>query len=105
MGAMSKKISLPLGALEVEVKAMEEGILLARDLGLMDIVLESDAQAVVMAFAGSDLGPSSIQMVLEGAKLWLGSLNSWNATHVRRQSNVAAHLLAREAINVNDCVI
>ena len=98
MGAISKKISLPLGALEVEAKAMEEGILLARDLGLMDIILESDAQTVVMVFAGSDPGPSSIQKVVEGAKLWLGSFNSWNANHVHRQTNMTAHLLAREAI-------
>ena len=91
--------------IEMEEKAMEGGILLARDLGLRDIDLESDAQTVVMAFARTDLCPSSIQKVVEGVKLWLDSFNSWSAPHVHRQSNMPAHLMAREAINTHDCVI
>lgn len=84
MGAMSKKSPLPLGAMEVEAKAMEEGIQLARDLGLTDIDLKSDAQTMLLAFAGPDPGSSSILKVVEGAKLWLNAFSSWSVSHVRR---------------------
>ena len=105
MGAMSKKLPIPLRATKVEAKALEEGIQLAWDLGFRDIDLESDALVVVGAVIGYDPGPCSIQKVVEGAKLWLKAFRSWSCAHVRRQSNMAAHLMAREAFNVNDSVV
>ena len=40
IAAMSKKLWVPLGPLEAEVKAMEEGILFAWDVGLQDVIFE-----------------------------------------------------------------
>ena len=59
MGAMSKKLKLPLGALEVEAKAFEEGVLLVGNLGLRNIVLEGDAKLVTDALAKCCSPPQS----------------------------------------------
>ncbi|XP_023927441.1 uncharacterized protein LOC112038812 [Quercus suber] len=83
MEAMSKKVHFPLGALEVEVMAVEEGIQLARDLGLGDIDMESDAQTIVLAVGGTDPGPCFIQKIVEGAKQGLSAFSSWSCSHVR----------------------
>lgn len=94
MGAMSRKLPIPLRATEVEANALEEGIQLVWDLGFRDIDLESDALVVVGAVVGYDPGLCSIQKVVEGTKLWLKAFRSWSCAHVRRQSNMAAHLMA-----------
>ena len=61
MGAMSKKLNLLLGAMEVEAKVFEEGLLLAGDLGHKQVILEGDAQLVTNALLGKCLPPTSIQ--------------------------------------------
>nr|XP_023914149.1 uncharacterized protein LOC112025707 [Quercus suber] len=107
MGAMSKKIPFPLGPLEAEARAAEEGIALARDLGLNDVIIEGDTKTVMSTLANSDLlhTPSSILKVMEGAKFRLQAFKSWQTRHVHRSCNVAAHMLAKHACNVTDSLI
>ena len=105
MGAMSRFLPLPLGALEVEAKAMGEGINLAWDLGLWEVEMESDAQVLVKAINDVALRPSSVLKVVEGIKVGLGSFNQWSVCHTSRQNNVAAHLMAREARSFPECRI
>ena len=105
MGALSRYLPLPLGALEVEAKAMEEGINLARDLGLWEVEIESDAQVLVKAITDAVPQPSSILKVVEGIKVGLGSFKQWSVSHTSRQNNFAAHLMAREARGIHDCQI
>ena len=60
MGAMSKKLPLHLGALEVEAKVVDEGIILPRDLGLREVIVEGDALIVMTALSSLNEPPSSI---------------------------------------------
>ena len=105
MGAMSKKICLPLGAIEAEAKAVEEGILLARDLGLKNVVVEGDSLAVAQALNGVVTPAISIQKVSEGISWWLKKFDKWKISHTRRSSNTAAHVMAIEAKPILESVI
>ena len=104
MGALSKRFQLPLGPLEVEAKAMEEGIQLAKDLSLKEIIIDGDAKQVVMAISDTVSAPSLIRKVIEEMRLWLLQFNSWTASHVGRNGNMVAHQLAKHAKFEDECV-
>ena len=105
MGALCKKLELPLGALEVETKVVEEGVQFAKDLSLGKIVVESDFQVVINSLHTPGLSQSCVQKVIDGIRMDLCCFTAWEVSHTRRSCNNAAQLLARYAKFITDCDI
>ena len=72
MEALSKRIPYPLGAVEIEAKALECRTIFAWDLGLHEIILESDSQVLFHATTGTH--PASVQPVITGTKTSLAGI-------------------------------
>ena len=105
MDSICKKMLLPLGALESEAKVVEEGIHLAWDLGLKDVIVESDSLSMVNVLRGLGPTPSSTRKVSEDIEMTLRQFRLWKTSHINRGSNRAAHLLAQYARQVDDCFV
>lgn len=97
VGALSKKLNLPLGPTEVEAKAFEEGTLFARDIGIHQIILEGDSLVVSNAIAGRTSSPSSIASVVYGIISLFHFFRSFEVFHIFRNDNCSIHLLAKYA--------
>ena len=102
--ALSRKIQLPLGAAEVEAKAVEVGLLFAKDVGVRDVVVEGDSTVVYNALCNCSRAPSTIATVTNGIQDIGKEFRSIEYSHVRRQGNVPAHILAKNASSINDYV-
>ena len=104
IAALSKKWKCPLGALEAEAKALEVGVEFARDVGISEAEFESDSLVICNALQGLASPPSSVMNVLAGVINHLSRFRQWSITHIKRQGNVPAHLLAQHAEYVEDYV-
>ena len=57
------------------------------------------------ALAGHTSPPSSIQNIIAGARQWSLNFSAWKVTHVQRNCNQTAHLMARNAKLIFESVI
>lgn len=73
---LSKKIPAPLGAVEVEARAFEIGLLLARDVIVRDVILEGYSLVVYNALYHNFSPPSSIAAVVQGIQDIYGDFRS-----------------------------
>ncbi|XP_023914729.2 uncharacterized protein LOC112026278 [Quercus suber] len=102
--AMSKKIKAPLGSMEVEAKALEVGLMLARDVGLQEVALEGDSLSLISALYGTAPPPASVEPIVMGVWDLCREFRRIAFSHVRRQGNKPAHLLAKHASCVADYI-
>ena len=102
VAALSRKINSSLGALEVEAKAVEAGINFARDIGIADFTVEKDSLVVYNSLSGQSDPPSLVAHVFSGILGMYGIGLQIDFSHIRRQGNRLAHLLAKYASNLDD---
>ena len=91
--------------LEVEAKAYEVCVLLARHLGLQVGVLEGDSLTISNALKQVAEPPISVAAIMEGIHALGSEIGVVHYTHVRRTGNQPAHILARQTQSlVNDVI-
>ncbi|XP_042942883.1 uncharacterized protein LOC122277065 [Carya illinoinensis] len=77
----------------------------ARDLGLTEVILEGDSLQVTRSLQGEVEDWSSSSMFLCEARTYLNLFAKWIVSHVRRNGNTVAHLLAKSALTISDVII
>ena len=80
----------------VEIMALLQGILLAQDLHLPRVILESDALVAIQAINNKYTGSSSGHLILEILHI-RSSFESCSFQHISRDFNQVAHELAHYA--------
>ena len=102
VAALSKKMVVPLEALETEAKAMEMGVRFTAEVGIRDVIFEGDSLAVYNAMRGSGSESTAIQNIVTGVLRQAQGFRMFDFSHVKRQGNVPAHVLAQYAGKVED---
>ena len=79
--------------LEMEMLAVEAGVLLAKELGLQQIIIESDSLLAVQSISANEVSGETGHIV-QGILSIMDCFSSWQIRHVKRDSNRLAHELA-----------
>ena len=74
--ALNKIVHQPLGPLEIEAKAMEEGVTFAWDVGIRDVIFEGDSKIVFGALMGLGSLPVDVSNILTGVSQRLHDFRS-----------------------------
>ncbi|XP_050289872.1 uncharacterized protein LOC126728032 [Quercus robur] len=83
IAALSKCLPLPMDPLEAKAKAMDEATIFAWDLGVRDVIFESDSTLVCHAMENPTDALVSISTVVSGFCFRLPVFRTFQSSHVR----------------------
>ena len=101
---MCRNLNAPLCAIEAKSKAVEVGLLFTQDIGIQDIVVESDSLITVQALNGTSTPPSAVLAIVQGIMDLSKGFRRVEVSHVKRQRYKPAHLLAKHALGIVDFI-
>ena len=77
----------------------------ARDLDVIDAVLEGDSLMVMSALKMKNFGLAPFGSLLKDSLAFSSSFTKLSYSHTKREGNIVAHHLAKLALNFTSCVI
>ena len=94
--ASAKLLSATYGVEVTKALVAEEGMLLACQMMLTRVILESNSFLVVQAISSNSLH-GDLRPIIQGILDLLSSVNNWKVKHVKRDYNKVAHELVKLA--------
>ena len=102
--AMCRNLNATLGAIKTESKAIEAGLLFTQDIGIRDIVVESDSLIMVQALNGTSTPPFVVSAVVQGIRDLNKSFCRVEFSHIKRQGNRPTYILTEHALGIVDFI-
>ena len=102
--AMSKKINAPLRVVEAEAMAHEVGLVFAKDISIHNLIMEGDSLIIYRMLCETSDPPSSVAAIIQRVQELCKEFRGVEFSHVRRQGNSPAYLLARHVLGIVDYV-
>ena len=96
VAGMCRLLNGNFSVLETELLALEAGILLAKDLGFQQIIIEFDSLLAAQSISAKIIS-GEIGHIVQGMLCYLDCFDSWIVQHVKREFNRVAHELAHYA--------
>ena len=102
VGALAKRIPLPLSVAMVEALACRRAILFAKELSIFYATFEGDAEIVTNALRDGGLNHPKFSHVINDSLVLASGLHFCNFAHVKWLGNLVAHFLARTSKSGNE---
>ena len=102
MVAISRRFPAPLAALEIEAKTMEAATIFAWEMGFREVIFETDSMILCKSLLGTLEPPSSIETTISSILSLVQNFSFFKFSHVKRQGNRPAHILAQFAKQIGD---
>ena len=101
VASMAESFQLPFSVIAVEVIAAKKALQFAKDLRLSSIVLEGDSKIAIDGLMSEEYSLAEYGHLLDEAKDIAKQLVEVEFNHVQRQTNKAAHNIARHTRHVS----
>ena len=102
IAVMCKTLSGRFGVEETEAIAMEQGLMLAKELGLVRVLIVGDSLQTIQAIEKEVRG--AIGHIVAGILQEMRSFADVKVKHIGRMGNKIAHELAQQAKRVKDAM-
>ena len=101
LAGLSRRNRGDFSAEVIEALAIQEGCLLAKEMGLCHIVIESDAQNVVLTVQSKKYEGPNVGNIIYSIVGLLSSFSMGHIIYCPRDSNKVAHMLAQHARDID----